>query len=343
MARLSTVLLKWYDLNKRDLPWRSTTNPYLVWLSEIILQQTRIEQGLSYYENFRKAFPTINELASASEDTVLRLWQGLGYYSRARNLHFTAKYIVNELEGVFPSKYDEIIQLKGVGDYTASAIASFSFKEVQPVLDGNVFRFISRYYNIKDDIAASKSREIFKRVLFKEIDVKNPDVFNQAIMDFGSVWCSPKSPKCENCPFNDNCIAFKQGTQDQLPVKLKKIKRRSRYFNYYVITDGENYVLNKRPNSGIWAGLYEFPLLESKGKQEFFDQNNDLLSGLDVINVRNFEPGKKHVLSHQDIFTQFFLITVEELKIKPIYDINQVNTLPKPILIENFLKENVYK
>lgn len=343
MGRLSEVLLGWYDENKRDLPWRNTTDPYLIWLSEIILQQTRIEQGLSYYENFKNTFPSITALANAPEDAVLRLWQGLGYYSRARNLHFTAKHIAFELGGVFPEKYNDIIKLKGIGDYTASAISSFSFKEPQPVLDGNVFRFISRYYNIEDDIALAKSRKVFKEILYQEIDEKQPDIFNQAIMDFGSVQCAVKNPSCGSCPFNATCYAFINKAQEKLPVKIKKLKRRSRYFYYHVITDGTKYLMNKRPNNGIWAGLYEFPLIESDKPNEDFNPEIEWLKLLRTKSVNVFEPKKKHVLSHQDIYAHFFLIRVEKLMDSTVYSLEEIKLLPKHVLIENFLRENVYK
>ena len=341
MTNISGILIEWYNTKKRSLPWRDSKNAYYIWLSEIILQQTRIEQGLSYYEKFVDRFPRIEDLANAEEDEVLRLWQGLGYYSRARNLHHTAKTIVNEYKGVFPNTYDEIVKLKGVGDYTASAISSFAFKEVQPVLDGNVFRFISRMFGLYDDIAQAKSRKVFKKVLFEVIDQKNPDTFNQAIMDFGSIHCSPKSPKCVSCPFQLECYAFTNKAQEELPVKVKKIKRRSRYFSYYVITDGEFYYLKKRPETDIWAGLYEFTMKESS--DSFIEPNKEDLFSLEIESIEAFEPNKKHVLSHQDIYSQFFLVKVKELNQENNkYSLDEVDGLPKPILIENFLREKVY-
>ena len=271
MAKFSSSIISWYNDNKRDLPWRQTEDPYKIWLSEIILQQTRVEQGSSYYDALISKYPTITSLADANADDVLRLWQGLGYYSRARNLHAAAKYVKNELNGVFPNTYDEIIKLKGVGDYTASAISSFAFKEVKPVLDGNVFRVIARHFGIFSDIAKAGSKKDFKKVLFEIIDSKRPDTFNQAIMEFGALQCSPKKPNCLFCPLNHSCYAYSHDKQGELPIKIKKIKRKSRYFNYIIIKCKDKIALHKRSSGDIWEGLYEFPLHESKTEVDFSD------------------------------------------------------------------------
>src|SRR6056300_1490745 len=230
----SNKLILWYLQNKRDLPWRKTKNPYHVWLSEIILQQTRVAQGLDYYLKFIDAFPTVNHLANADESTVLKLWQGLGYYSRARNLHFSAKYIVKELTGEFPKTYKEIVKLKGVGDYTASAIASMCFNEPTAVVDGNVYRVLSRYFGIDTPINSSKGVKEFKAMAQELIDRNNPAIFNQAIMEFGATQCKPKNPDCGNCPFQNSCVAFGYNHIDALPVKNKSARAKKKYFNFLV-------------------------------------------------------------------------------------------------------------
>ena len=220
----SEILTDWYLENKRDLPWRKTTNPYYIWLSEIMLQQTRVAQGLPYYEAFTKVFPTVFDLANASEEQVLKLWQGLGYYSRARNLHATAKHIANDLDGIFPSDYKNLLKLKGVGEYTAAAIASFSYNEVVPVVDGNVFRVLSRYYNVETNIASAKAKKEFTLLAQEVISKDNPALFNQTIMEFGALQCVPKNPNCTICPLNTSCAALWLKKVSELPVKIKKLK-----------------------------------------------------------------------------------------------------------------------
>ncbi|MFB0925151.1 MAG: A/G-specific adenine glycosylase, partial [Vicingaceae bacterium] len=230
----SEKLIVWYNEHKRDLPWRKTTDPYQIWLSEIILQQTRVNQGLDYFNKFIKKHPDIHSLAQSSEKDVLNLWQGLGYYSRARNLHFTAKYISNELNGEFPTEYKDILNLKGVGEYTAAAIASFAYKEAYPVVDGNVYRVLSRMFGIENPIDSTEGKKVFKQLATELIDTKNPDTYNQAIMEFGALQCTPKKPNCEDCPYLLECFAYKNGLITELPKKEKKIKQRNRYFNYLV-------------------------------------------------------------------------------------------------------------
>ena len=224
MTDFNLLITNWYRQNKRDLPWRLTTDPYKIWLSEIILQQTRVDQGLSYYLKFVKEFPTIQALANASEQQVLALWQGLGYYSRARNLHFTAKTISNELNGKFPNSFTSLKKLKGIGDYTAAAIASFSYNEITPVVDGNVYRVLSRVFNIATPIDSSQGKKLFYELAGELISKENPGEFNQSIMEFGALWCKPQNPKCEDCPLQENCLAFENDTVKLLPVKDKKIK-----------------------------------------------------------------------------------------------------------------------
>ena len=262
--KFSNSLIYWYLQNDRDLPWRRTKNPYFIWLSEIMLQQTRVAQGMAYYLKFTDNFPTVFDLAKADESTVLKMWQGLGYYSRARNLHYSAKHIANELNGEFPNTYKEIIKLKGIGDYTASAIASICFKEPTAVVDGNVYRVLSRYFGIKTPINSSAGIKEFKALAQTLIDESQPGNYNQAIMDFGALHCKPQNPLCDTCPFADSCVALEKKLIKELPVKDKKIKIRNRYFNFLVIkTNNNKTILTERKGKGIWQGLYQFPLIES--------------------------------------------------------------------------------
>ena len=277
--KFSKALVSWYLQNKRDLPWRETTNPYCIWLSEIILQQTRVDQGLAYYLKFVKNFPTVFDLARADEEEILKLWQGLGYYSRARNLHTSAKYIIDELEGVFPTNYKSLLKLKGVGDYTASAIASICFDEPTAVVDGNVYRVLARYFGIATPINSTSGIKEFKKLAQELIDVKNPANHNQAIMEFGARMCKPQNPDCTICPLNDSCIALQKKEVKNLPIKDKKVKVRKRYFNYLVvITSDKKTILRKREGKGIWQNLYEFPLIETQV----------VIDKVDLINLKEF-------------------------------------------------------
>ncbi|MDG2150601.1 MAG: A/G-specific adenine glycosylase [Polaribacter sp.] len=338
----SNALIHWYLKNNRKLPWRETKNPYFIWLSEIMLQQTRVAQGLSYYKKFTEAFPSIFELAKANESTVLKMWQGLGYYSRARNLHFTAKYIATELNGVFPATFNEIIKLKGIGDYTASAISSICFNEPTAVVDGNVYRVLSRYFGIKTPINSSLGIKEFKALAQVLIDETQPGTFNQAIMDFGALHCKPQNPSCSSCPFSESCVALEQNRIKELPVKEKKVKVKKRYFNYLVMvtSDGKT-ILSERKGKGIWQGLYQFPLIETNKNISI----NELISKDEFVNLFPFNSSislfnKKeivHKLSHQHISTKFWIIETEnsqEIKIKWA----EIEKYPVPILIANFLE-----
>ncbi len=334
----------WYSNSKRDLPWRNTKNPYHIWLSEIILQQTQVKQGLSYYEAFVKTFPTVYDLANASEETVLKLWQGLGYYSRARNLHFSAKYIVNELNGFFPNTYKEIIKLKGVGDYTASAIASFAFNEVAAVVDGNVYRVLSRYFGISTPINSTKGIKEFKTLASSLIDHKNPGLFNQAIMEFGAIQCKPKKPDCTSCPLNMSCIALEKDRINQLPVKLKKTKITHKYFNFLVIMSNDGkIILEKRESKGIWQNLNQFPLIESERSLDAHEFNELNLKDSPLNNIEfKFalynDNDIIHKLSHQHLHTKFWIITTEE-SLKNAISISEIENYPVPILIGKFIEE----
>ena len=324
------------------MPWRNTKDPYKVWLSEIILQQTRVDQGLPYYERFIEAFPTIQDLARSSDEKVLRLWQGLGYYSRARNLHFTAKFITESLNGVFPSTYENILKLKGIGPYTAAAIASICFDEPKPVVDGNVFRFASRYFGISDDISKASSRKVFEDLLADFISKDFPGSFNQAMMEYGATVCSP-SPKCDDCQFAIGCFAKKNSVQKELPVKIKKLKVTNRQFNYLHISDGITTLMRKREN-GIWIGLYEFPVIE--GKLDIDDVLTQLQSVDKNFIVNDSSPLIKHVLSHQVIQAKFLNISVSPSSMKKLakhfksepFSQDEILNLPKPKLIVNYLE-----
>ncbi len=297
---ISKTLITWYNEHHRSLPWRNTTNPYHVWVSEIILQQTQVAQGLPYFNRFMEAFPTVKALATADEDAVLKLWQGLGYYSRARNMHFSAQYIQNELNGIFPKTFTEIKQLKGVGDYTAAAIASFCYLEKTPVVDGNVLRVIARYYGITEPIDNSKTIKYIRGICEELISDVAPDVFNQAIMEFGALQCKPNQPNCTGCPLKNSCWAFANQQQNILPIKEKSIKKRSRYFYYLLINDGENTFIKKREENDIWKGLYEFPLIENNQPLS----EKQLHKYLDELGLSASAPSvvKKHLLSHQTLY-----------------------------------------
>lgn len=339
----SKLLIKWYLQNKRDLPWRNTTDAYSIWLSEIMLQQTRVAQGMPYYTSFTNAFPTVFELAAAEEQQVLKLWQGLGYYSRARNLHYTAKYIAAELNGVFPATYKELLQLKGVGAYTAAAIASFSYNETVPVVDGNVFRVLSRYFDIETDIANASAKKEFAALAFELMPKDKPAIFNQAIMEFGALQCVPKSPNCSICVFNASCLALQKNKVNVLPVKSKKVKVTNRFFNYFILEDHlGNTILQQRTAKGIWRNLYEFPLLETEEekkfefvaavvKNEFFTQYS--IIGIEELNATAI----LHKLTHQHLNIKFWKIRVDQ-PIENGISITDAKKFPFPIVIHNFLE-----
>jgi A/G-specific adenine glycosylase len=340
----SNVLIKWYLQNKRDLPWRNTTNPYQIWLSEIMLQQTRVAQGMPYFLSFTTAFPTVFDLATANEEEVLKLWQGLGYYSRARNLHKTAQYIASDLAGIFPDNYLDLLKLKGVGEYTAAAIASFSYNEAVPVVDGNVFRVLSRYFDIETDIAQASAKKEFAALAFELMPKDNPATFNQAIMEFGALQCVPKSPNCGICVFNESCAALQKKKVDQLPVKSKKVKVRNRYFNYLVVADeNDNTIIQKRTDKGIWHNLYEFPLIETDKEEDFdfiteriesdYFQDNSIISILE-----DNDKSIIHKLSHQHLHIKFWKVNLNGSVENGINN-TVLKTFPFPIVIHNFIEK----
>jgi A/G-specific adenine glycosylase len=340
----SNRLFQWYLHNKRDLPWRKTHEPYQIWLSEIMLQQTRIEQGLPYYFKFIEAYPTVYDLADAPADEVLKLWQGLGYYSRARNLHETAKFVAYEMDGQFPDNYEGLLKLKGVGDYTASAIASFCYNEPVAVVDGNVYRVLSRVFGIDIPINSTQGIKEFKKLSQELLDKEDPASFNQAIMEFGALQCKPQNPACITCPLNDKCLALKEQRIKELPVKLKKTKIRKRYFNYLVFDLNENKtILEQRTGKGIWNGLYQFPLIESEGliteEELIAHENFGRLAGKSgySLDLYNEEP-VVHKLSHQHLYARFWLVNSEDKPVRSV-SLDKVMDYPVPVLIGNFLNE----
>lgn len=338
----SKTLISWYLQNKRDLPWRNTVNPYPIWLSEIMLQQTRVAQGLPYFLKFTERFPTVFDLSNADEEEVLKLWQGLGYYSRARNLHKTAQIVAQDLNGKFPSTYKDLLKLKGIGEYTAAAIASFAYNENVPVVDGNVFRVLARYFDIETDIASSVAKKEFTALAQELLPKGKANVFNQAIMEFGAMQCVPKNPSCEQCVLNNSCLALKYKKVAQLPVKLKKTKVQKRFFNYLIFKDEiGNTLLQKRIQKGIWHNLYEFPLIESENEI-------DELQTLKLVENQTFIPNKieqiklmnatkiTHKLSHQHLSISFWEISVQKT-IENGVDSASALTFPFPIVIFNFI------
>jgi A/G-specific adenine glycosylase len=301
------TLLHWYEENKRPLPFRQTTDPYKIWLSEIILQQTRVEQGMPYYHSFTNTYPSIVDLANAHEDAVMRLWQGLGYYSRARNLHQTAKIVAAEYGGTFPGTYAEIADLKGIGPYTAGAIASIAFGEKAAAVDGNVYRFLSRYFGIETPAPSEKARKEFTTIVLDLMGNHHPGTFNQALIEFGALQCKPQSPACLLCPFNSTCYALKNGKIAALPVKNKLAARRTRYFNYLIIKSGHQLLLQQRTAKDIWQQLYEFPLIETTEPTNWQTLSKELKATKN-LHLQSTVGPVKHVLSHQDILATFYII-----------------------------------
>jgi A/G-specific adenine glycosylase len=331
-SNITYLLSEWYKSNKRDLPWRKTIDPYQIWLSEIILQQTRVEQGLPYFEAILGRFPNVRILAESPEDELLKLWQGLGYYSRARNMHLAAKQVMDDFNGLFPSTYENLLKLKGIGEYTASAIASFAYQIPKAVVDGNVFRVLSRLFAIDTPINTTEGKKLFAKIAEDLLDRKHPDIHNQAMMDFGAMQCTPANPDCSICPLSNQCIAFSAGTVQHLPVKLAGAKKQERYFHYLFFTDGQSTWLQQRLQKDIWQQLWEFPLIESDHEESV----ETLLKREDVSEWvgDHFTLGTpvylKHILTHRIINALFIPIRIEkksplpekwkEIKLKEIND-----------------------
>lgn len=347
MNPFSKKIIAWYHENKRDLPWRNTNDPYLIWLSEIILQQTRVEQGMAYYLKFAKEFPTVKHLAKADNEKVMKLWQGLGYYSRARNLHTTAKIITDNYNGKFPDQYADILSLKGIGEYTAAAIASFAFNKPHAVVDGNVYRVLSRVFGIETPIDSTQGKKEFYALANDLIDKKGPAAHNQAIMEFGAIQCKPVSPNCSICPLNTMCFAYSKKRVTELPVKTKKTKVRNRYFNYVVLHHKSTTAINKRGEKDIWTNLYDFPLIETENElsEEQFLKSKDWELFITTVKytVKSISASYKHILSHQKIYARFWeiectapfdhLIPATAIKIKK----SDIHKYAVPRLIENYL------
>lgn len=312
----AAAIQSWYRKNKRDLPWRQTADPYKIWLSEVILQQTRVQQGLPYYNAFVKKYPDAGSLAAAPETDVLRLWQGLGYYSRARNLHAAAKTVAAEHKGRFPKTYAELLKLKGIGEYTAAAIASFCFGEAQAVVDGNVYRVLSRFFGIGTPIDSPAGKKEFRALAQELIDRRNPGNFNQALMEFGALQCVPKNPDCENCPLVLHCQARKKKLVNKLPFKAGKTKVRDRYFYYLVFRHKGNVYLKRREEKDIWQGLHDFPLIETEAKlseKELMKSPEwKALFGSAPYQLQDFSGEYRHLLSHQRLHVRFISIALRE-------------------------------
>jgi A/G-specific adenine glycosylase len=343
----SDELVKWYNENKRDLPWRHTTDAYVIWLSEVILQQTRVEQGLPYFYRFAEKYPTVTDFAAAEEDEVLRLWQGLGYYSRGRNMLKTARLVQDEYGGVFPNKYDELIKLKGIGEYTAAAIASFSANEARAVVDGNVYRVLSRYFGISEPINSTAGKKIFQTTASDFLSKKTPALHNQAIMEFGAMLCKPKNPVCGICPVRLGCYAFKYNATTTLPVKLKKLNIKQRFFNYFLFTDGDSILMNKRTEGDIWANMYDLPMIETPALLSV-DEVKVIPAGIEYFGpdfkISAVSDVKKHVLTHQHLYIRFVTLAGQPVKLNPNWvfiKVENLSKLPlsKPIFIflDNFL------
>ncbi len=337
MVHFQETLRSWYFVNKRNLPWRKTTDPYKIWLSEIILQQTRVSQGKGYYLKFINEFPRVKDLSESTEQKVLSLWQGLGYYSRARNLHAASKDIMNNHKGVFPKNYVELLKLKGVGPYTAAAVASFAFNEAKAVVDGNVFRVLSRIYDISTPINSSKGAKEFQELAQNVLNKEDPATHNQAIMEFGALVCTPKTPKCNICPMTLECSAFKNNTIGMRPVKIRKGKIRSRFFLYKVFYNESEKLLflKKRKTKDIWQNLYDFQLEEFTDKVQFEEHVKRLKNKKQTIFL-------DHKLSHQSIMAYFILYPTLNTKthnsLEPV-KIAELKTYPIPTLIKKYLDQ----
>lgn len=314
---ISNVLLTWYKENKRMLPWRESSDPYIIWISEIILQQTRVAQGMDYFYRFTERFPDVASLALAKEDEVLKFWQGLGYYSRARNLHMAAKSIVEKFGGVFPRQYKDILSLKGIGEYTAAAIVSFVWNEPYPVVDGNVFRVLSRLFAVDTPIDTGKGKKEFTELAGVILHPKYPGLYNQAVMEFGALQCVPQKPDCGACPLNNRCMAYASGEVQAFPMKQNKTKTRARYFHYLYIIYNEQTWLSKRSGKDIWEGLYEFPLIETEQPMDFAglqqtEAFRSLFEGAGKLNITVGLSDIKHVLSHQVLYATFYRVEIEK-------------------------------
>ena len=353
---LHQSLLAWYAQHKRPLPWRRGRDPYQIWLSEIILQQTRVVQGLPYYERFIKAYPTVDDLAAASLQEVLHHWQGLGYYTRARNLHKCSRQVVKAHNSIFPTTYKALLQLPGIGTYTAAAIASIAFDECVAVVDGNVYRVLARLFGREDDISSSQGKKAFHYLATTLLPERDIGTYNQAMMEFGALHCMPKQPKCTTCPLQKICVAYQQNAQQLLPVKKRRIKVKDRYMHYVIIYHGNRVYLRERKAKDIWQGLYEFYLIESKTPtKDFFHLVDPLMPYIKAhaLPVEYDLLSIKHQLTHQNLFITFsqidatddFLAESRVLfakeNMRP-YHVSDIEALPFPRAIYRFLTQDTY-
>ena len=347
MNFIQNTLINWYAENHRDLPWRHHPTPYQVWLSEIILQQTRVNQGLDYYLRFTERWPSVSDLAQASEEEVLKMWQGLGYYSRARNLHHCARQVMDEYGGRFPADFEKLRKLKGIGDYTAAAIASIAFNLPHAVVDGNVYRVLARLFDINTPININEGQKLFAQLANELLNQNQPGLHNQAMMEFGALHCTPKNPNCLLCPLQAHCMAFDHQTVMMRPVKLDKTKVVTRYFNYLVIRIGDKLYLHKRNKNDIWKNLYDFPCIESQQAMSIEEvvsstEFTQLTEGKHFTILKN-SPTYTHKLTHRTIFAQFIEIKLEQellhIETKDLFLTAErdLDNYPIPRLIELYL------
>jgi A/G-specific adenine glycosylase len=347
MKGITRKLINWYGHNRRDLPWRQTRDPYLIWVSEIILQQTRVDQGYDYYLRFIRRFPGVRSLAEAEPDEVMKMWQGLGYYSRARNMQFAARQIMENCHGVFPQTYHDILTLKGIGPYTAAAIASVCFGEPTPVVDGNVIRFMSRLFGVTEPADSAGGRKKILELASGMMDRDQPGEFNQAMMEFGALYCKPSNPDCPRCIFRKECVAFNTGRVGELPSRAKKTAVTARYFHYLVVRmkkkPGTRIFLQKRETPDIWKGLFQFPLIESDRnlslkKLQLSLEWNKIFKGTGVKVIRSGGI-VVHKLSHRVIYARFYEVEISKALRGGFINIpeEQVKNYPLPRLIERFL------
>ena len=344
MNDFNLLIINWYRQNKRNLPWRLTKDPYKIWLSEIILQQTKVDQGLNYYVKFCNNYPTIQDLANAEEQQILTDWQGLGYYSRARNLHTTAKTILNTYNGTFPNTYDNILKLKGVGSYTAAAISSFAFDLPHAVVDGNVYRVLSRLYDLDTPIDSSEGIKQFNYLANELLNKKHPAEHNQAIMEFGALQCTPTNPNCTSCPLAQTCLAQKKGTISQRPVKKSKTKVRNRYLHFLHIETEDQIIITQRTEKDIWQNMFQFPLIEKTSLEELsvVQAEIELTYNIKISDVKS---NIKHILSHQHLYTTFWKTNTipEKIRSDKAYFIipkEALTSYPIPRVIDRYFEEN---
>ena len=344
MSQFSESIIKWYEVNKRDLPWRHSRDPYIIWISEIILQQTRVVQGYDYFVRFINRFPDIDTLAAATEDEVLKYWQGLGYYSRARNLHFAAK----SMNGLFPTSYIDVLNLKGVGDYTAAAICSFAYNMPYPVVDGNVYRVLSRYLGVDVPINTSAGKKVFTALAYELLDCAPPAVYNQAIMDFGAIQCVPQSPNCSTCPLIVTCVAYKENLVTQLPIKIKNTSVKNRYLTYFIVRKNDCIYMRKRQANDIWKNLYELPLIETTDQVKLDQLTSltafkELFSNVSIDCLTVLQQQVKHVLSHQVLYVDLYEVTLNPTSEPLIGYIqsasSEIDQYAVPKLIHSFLEK----